>query len=139
MAGVIAIASYASVSLANDKSSTETTAYCIGAHQHDIEGLKVGISNGSKQKKATIKDLELQKQQKEVELTQAIKRKVIEYVVAARITEDGYEDSKLCSQIDKCTSQTTVRIENYADQVSGATKDCRKQFELACERRKRCD
>ena len=132
---------FISSAFADDKSATRTTAYCIGVHQRDIEELKAGISRGSKQEKASFKDLELQKERKEVELTQAIKKKLIEYVVAAKITEDGYADSKLCAQIGRCTSEAAKRIENKADEVTGdtMTKECRRQFEPACERRKRCD
>ena len=138
----IVIASYAPSASADDKGETETTAYCIGVHQRDIEGWKAGISKGSKLEKTSLKELELRKLRKEAELTQAIRRRTIEYVIAARITENGYEDSKMCSQIGKCTIDATKRIETKVDQAinDAMTKECQKPFEPACERAyKKCD
>jgi hypothetical protein len=88
---------------ADDKSAIEPTAYCIGVYQYDIENRKVGIGKGSKLAQTSLKDLELRKLRGEAELQQAIRRKAIEYVVAAKITEEGYENAKVCSQMEKCT------------------------------------
>jgi hypothetical protein len=69
------------------------------------------------------RDLELRKFQREEELQHAIKQKIIEYGIAAKIKEDGYADSKICTQIEKCV-----------------TEECKQPLQPACERiRKRCD
>jgi hypothetical protein len=115
-------ASYSTLVRADDKSATDA-AYCIGVHQHDIEVSKKGGGTGSAAAHMDRRDLELRKFQREEELQHAIKQKIIEYVVAAKITEDGYADSKICTQIEKCV-----------------TEECKQPLQPVCERiRKRCD
>ena len=116
------VASYSTLARADDKSANDA-AYCIGVHQHDIEVSKKGGGKGSTAAHLDRRDLELRKFRREAELQSAIKQKIIEYAIAAKITEDGYADSKMCSQIEKCM-----------------TEECKQPLQPACERiRKRCD
>jgi hypothetical protein len=116
------VASYSTLVRADDKSATDA-AYCIGVHQHEIEVSKKGGGTGSTAAHMDRRDLELRKFRREAELQSAVKQKIIEYAIAAKITEDGYADSKMCSQIEKCM-----------------TVECKQPLQPACERiRKRCD
>ena len=136
------VASCSTLVRADDKIAIETTAYCIGVYQYDIENRKVGIGKSSKLAQTSLKDLEMRKLREEAELQQAIRRKAIEYVSAAKITEEGYENAKMCSQMEKCTLEATKRFENKVDQALSdtMTKECQKQFESVCERAyKNCD
>ena len=136
------VASCGTLVRAEDRSAIETMAYCIGVFQHNIENRKAGIGNSSKLAQTSPKELELRKLRGEAELQQAIRRKVIEYVIAAKITEEGYENAKKCSQMEKCIIELTRRGENKVDQALSdtMTKECRKQTESDCESvYKRCD
>ena len=116
------VASYGTLVRADDKSATDA-AYCIGVYQHDIEISKKGGGTGSTAAHMDRRDLELRKFRREEELQLAIKQKIIEYDIAAKITEDGYADSKIFTQIEKCV-----------------TEECKLPLQPACERiRKRCD
>jgi hypothetical protein len=136
------VASCSTLVRAEDRSAIETTAYCIGVYQQNIESRKAGIGNSSMPAQISSKEMELRKLRGEAELQQAIRRKIIEYVMAAKITEEGYENAKKCSQMEKCTIELTRRGENKVDQALSdtMTKECRKPFESACESTyKRCD
>ena len=116
------VASYSTLVCADDESATDA-AYCIGVYQHDIEVSKKGGGTGSTAAHMDRRDLELRKFRREEELQLAIKQKIIEYGIAAKITEDGYADSKICTQIEKCV-----------------TEECKQPLQPACERIcKRCD
>ena len=140
--GLFVASSFSTLVRSEDKSAIETMAYCIGVYQYDIESRKVGIWKSSKLAETSLKDLELRKYRGQAELQQVIRRKIIEYAVAAKITEEGYENAKMCSQMEKCTLEATKRVENKVDQAMNdkMTKECHKQFESVCERAyKNCD
>jgi hypothetical protein len=116
------VASYSTLVRADEKSATNA-AYCIGVRQHDIEVSKKGGGVGSAAARLNRRDLEIRKFRREAELQEAIKQRIIEYDIAARMTQDGYADSKTCSQIEKCMME-----------------QCKQLLQPACERtRKRCD
>jgi hypothetical protein len=137
----ILVASYASSAFAEDKSPTDT-AYCIGVHQFDIQGLKTGTGKRTASEKARLRDLELRKERRQVELEHAIRQKKADYIGASKVTLAGYSDAKMCSQADNCRLEATKRIENKIDEAvnDAMTKECQKQLDAACERRnKSCD
>ena len=139
----IVVASCGSVVCADDKSLAETTAYCIGVHQHDTEGWKAGINKGTALEKAYLKDLELRKERRQALLEHAVKQKQINYVAAAKMTSAGYADAKLCAiNTEQCMKDAVEPAAKKTDNEANSKMlgNCNKETEPICERAyKNCD
>ena len=137
-----ALVSSSTVVRAYDYKDPADAAYCVGSLRKQYEITKTLLTATTDYEVAVRREAELKLSKRQSFVEGSIKQGALFAAIASRMTNDGYADADLCTQINsKCTLEHLGRLQNNVDKASSEAvfDDCTRPIIATCNRVRRCN